>query len=344
MTLVALAFNDVRDVPSADAQDHLAVEAMEAAVAAVERACEQMGWGSKRIRVGGRTARGLAWAENLIADLDRIQPDVVFNVIEAVNGDARLEAAAGWILELSGIPYTGSPPAAMSLGLDKPVARAVLASHGIPIPRGRVLKRGDEPLGDLRFPVIVKPSREDGSEGIGADSVAPDEGAAYRQARHVIKTYRQSALVEEFIDGREINASLLGEGDALELLPLAEIDFAGYPEGRSRIVTHDAKWRPETPEYRGTRSVAALELDPSSHVAIAAAALGAFRAVGLRDFGRIDLRVHPETGPVVIDVNPNPDISEDAGLARTAARAGIDYVLLIERIVEGALRRGRGAA
>lgn len=267
-------------------------------------------------------------------------PDLVFNLVESIRGDARFEAAASWVYEWEGVLYTGSPPAAQTIGLDKPTTRAVLAGRGVPIALGATLATGDEAIPG-RGPWIVKPSREDASHGIDLGSVVIDEDAVRSRARLIHKRFREPALVEEFIDGREFNVAVLGHGRTARALPLAEIDFSGFPKGAPRLITYAAKWDEASAEFRGTVPGAPKSLDPDLAAEIVRIALAAYDAIGLRDYGRIDLRVSERHGPVVIDVNPNPDISPDAGLAKAAARGGMSYVELIRTIVESARARRR---
>lgn len=340
MTQVAIAYDDFGLVAADDAPGIESAVATLEAVESVERACASAGWRTTRIEVGsGRPAYSRRWHEALLADIDAAQPDVIVNLIESVDGDSRLEIAACWILELARIPYTGAPPRALALALEKPVTKAVLQSRGVPVARGVVLENGDEPLPPLRWPLIVKPVREDGSNGITQESVVGDERALRERARWVHRTFGQAALAEEYVDGREINVAILGDR-SLEVLPLAEIDFTGFPEGSRRIVTYDAKWNEGSAECLGTASVGAAPLDAGVHEEIVRTALVAHRAVGVRDYARIDMRLDPERGPLVLEVNPNPDCTPGAGLCRTAERAGISHEELIQRIVRSAIERG----
>lgn len=344
MTRIAIAYDDWGLIAPDSTPGVASEAAVLDAVADVEAACRQAGWETCRIEVGSGRGRGPAWHRRLLEDLDEARPDAIVNFVESVNGDARFEVAACWLFELSGIPYTGAGPRALGLSLEKPVAKAVLQAAGLPCAAGGVMASADAPLPALRWPVIVKPSREDASNGISQDSVVEDEGALRRAVAKVVADFRQPALVEEYVDGREINVALLGDGAGLQVLPLAEIDFSGYPAGSRRIVTYDAKWNETSAEYRGSVSVAARELSPGVEESIRAIALAAHQAIGLRDYARVDMRLHPQRGPVVLEVNPNPDCSRGAGLALTAERAGIGHEELIQRIVRGALERGRRAA
>lgn len=342
MTLVAIAHEDRRALIQARPEERLPADAVMRSVEAIERVCARVGWPSKRLVVGGSQGSGLDWTRGLLEDLDRIAPDVVFNLVEGVSGDARLQAAVAWMLELSDIPYTGSRPEGLSFALDKPVMKALLRAQGIAVPAGRLAERGDEIFAGLELPFIVKPSRERGSRGILLESVAGDEAHALRQVLRVARAFKQPALVEEFASGPEFRAIILGAGEACELLPLSQIDYAAFPSGKRPLVTFNARWDDSTAECIGAACVAAEGLDAGLHADLAAAALGAYRALGIRDYGCVELRVHPERGPVVIDVNANPDLSPGSGVSRAAARVGLKHADLIERLIEGAVRRGQG--
>jgi D-alanine-D-alanine ligase len=212
----------------------------------------------------------------------------------------------------------------------------------VPVPVGFVLESATDAVPmpvDPSSRWIVKPSREDASHGISTASVVSGERAVRDRAAWVIATYRQPALVEEFVDGRELNVAILGSGADAEILPLAEIDWTGFPEGAPRLVTFAAKWDQKSAEYKGSMPVPVRDLGPELERLVRDRARAAYDALGLEGYGRIDLRVHATRGPLVIDVNPNPDISPDAGLAKAAARGGIVYDELIARIVRAAVSR-----
>jgi D-alanine-D-alanine ligase len=311
---VAILFSERKQLEHGEAVDAVAVQAVLDEVGAVEGACLELGWEPRRV---------------LFADREGIDADVVFNLVEGAE-----EPAAAWFLEDAGVPFTGSPGDALALACDKPAARAVLLAAGVPIPRGCVLASGEseEPIDGVPFPAIVKPAHEDASHGIGLESIVEDERSARARARYVLERYRQPALVEEFAPGVELGVSLLGAG---EVLPMTELVFSGG----LRLLTFASKWLPESPDYSSAIVVPHAD-DPT----IAAVARAAWSAIGLRDYGRVDIRLSAAGDPLVIDVNPNPDISPDAGLAQAAARAGIVHAELVGRIVEGALARGRATA
>jgi D-alanine-D-alanine ligase len=333
---IALAHNDDHELAAGEADDSIGVEGVLDQVRAVERTCLDLGWQVWRVPVG----RDLPAVVKL---LGRRRPDVVFSMVESVSGESRLEPAMAYLLEWLGLPYTGSPPVALALALHKPLARAVLADAGVAVPRGAVLENGDEPLDGLSYPVIVKPTREDGSHGIRNASVATSESAARARARYVTQQYAQPALVEEFIDGREFNVSLLGPAKAPVVLPLREIRYT-LPADLPRLLGYEAKWRPETVEFQET--LPATVIDPPELVeSIPATARAAYTALGVRDYGRVDIRLDRNGRPMVLDVNPNPEIVPRGhfGLAATALEGGLSFPDLITFIVDQALARRPGS-
>ena len=254
-------------------------------------------------------------------------------------GDARLESAVPLVLELLGIPFTGSPPEVLSFALRKDRVKQRLEAAGISTPGGRVMTHPDDPC-DLAFPLIVKPVREDGSVGITNDSVVRTPEELTRVVEAVATKLRQPCLVEEYIEGREFNVAMLGHPTP-RVLPLSEIDFAGLPEGAPRIVSYDAKWTSGSVEDLGTVPVLHPQMPNALAARVRRVAADAFRAVGVRDYGRVDVRLSTAGVPYVVDVNPNCDLSPHAGMARAAAGVGIDYPSLCALLVRYALRRRR---
>ena len=193
----------------------------------------------------------------------------------------------------------------------------------------------------LGLPLIVKPVREDASVGICSASVVRDRQALDGRVRYVLAHYRQPALVEQYIEGREIYVSLLERpGGGPQIFPFFEIDFSEMPSDRPRIVSFEGKWVADSVEYRGTRPVRCEGLSPALRTRVAETALAAFEAIGLRDYARIDIRLAPDGVPYVIDVNPNCDLSDLAGGFSKAARAGgLSYEDVVLRLLELALSR-----
>lgn len=333
LRVVVLHNEPVPPGPGEDLHEYEANLALYDAVGSVESGCRENGW-EPLVRV----------ADDPRSVLDAAaEADVVVNLVEGIGDDARMEAAAAWLLEWSGVPFTGSPGLAMSLALHKHVAKACLAASGVDVPAGVLL---DDPAGAipaLRYPLIVKPSREDASLGIEPESVVADESAARRRAARVIERFAQPALLEEFVEGRDVTAALLttgGDGEP-ELLPISEFDYRARTDGSPNILTYDAKWDEQSEAFKTSPPVFPGDLPPEVSGRIEAAAREAWAVIGLRDYARIDMRLRADGRPVVIDVNANPDLSRGAGLTNAAARAGIPFPEMIARIVRGALHRGR---
>jgi D-alanine-D-alanine ligase len=294
----------------------------------------------KELAAGGMETELVPVDGDLAAMRERLlasSPDCVFNLCESLAGDARLESATPLVVELMGIPITGSPAHVLSRALYKDRVKEVLRRAGVPSPESCVLSRPDDPC-DLAFPLIVKPVREDGSAGILPRGVVHDAASLRAIATELQRDFRQPCLVERFIEGRELNVSLVGYPSA-RVLPLSEIDFSLMPEGEPRIVSYDAKWREDSPEFRGTKPVLHPVLPPGVAARVRRVALDAFRAVGLRDYGRVDVRLAASGVPYVIDVNPNCDLSPTAGMARAASAVGMEYGALVRLLVRYALRR-----
>lgn len=263
--------------------------------------------------------------------LRQARPDVVFNLCEAVAGDASREAHVAAVIELLGLPLTGSPAETLGLARRKDRVNAVLSAAGLPVPRWATWSPGEPLPGWRRFPAIIKPAAEDGSVGISQASVVeaePQLGAALGGA-----AAHAPLLLQSFVGDREVVAGLVGES----VLPLAEIDFSAMPPERHRVVTYDAKWSPGSTDDVGTRSVCPACLEPGLRDRVAAVALQAWRAIGGRGYGRVDLRIADRGEVHVIEVNPNPDLDPHAGLARMARVAGFGYLGLVERILREAL-------
>jgi D-alanine-D-alanine ligase len=272
-----------------------------------------------------------------LRSIQRDAPDVVFNLCESLMGDSRGEAVIAGVLEQLGIAFTGSPALALGLALHKDQAKALLRGSGIPTPDWTILPEGSPVVaGSPAYPVIVKPAREDGSIGICFGSVANDL-ESLRQAVHRVWRMHQPALVERFVDGRELCVSFLGNAPRT-VLPLREIAFGPSFVDRPRIVSYLAKWDPSAPEFRDTSS-GSCDLPQDVQSQMVEYARRAFEVLGCRDYGRVDVLLDVDGTPNFIDVNPNCDLHPDAGYARAAEAAGIDYASLIATLLENALER-----
>jgi D-alanine-D-alanine ligase len=266
---------------------------------------------------------------------------VELTLCESLMGDSRGEMVVPALLDLAGIPYTGSPALALGLALHKDKAKELLRARNVPTPDFRVLRSVADLLSvDLPFPLIVKPSREDASIGIDFDSVVKDKASLGKAVARVLRTFHQPALVERYIDGHEVYVPLLGNAPR-RALPLTQVKFGPAFTGRPAIVSYRAKWEESSPECIDS-TPAPCELPAAVQKECIRVALEAFAALECRDYGRVDLRVTPSGECYVIDINPNCDLHPEAGFARASSAAGISYSDLALHLVELALERRHG--
>jgi D-alanine-D-alanine ligase len=284
--------------------------------------------------------------EGAYEKLRELKPELVFNMAEGIFGESR-ESHLPSIMEMLGIPYTGSAPLTLALCLNKARAKQVLSQSAIPNPGFFVFESPSDNIdragGGAAFPPIVKPLYEGSSKGIRDDSIVRTPEELRRKVRAVVEDYAQPALVEEYLEGREFTVALLGNGESLKALPPVEINYSALPAGVNPIYSYEAKWildRPETPLDIFT---CPAEVDGELERMITDTAKGAFNALGVRDWCRIDLRLDSKGTPNVLELNPLPGILPDPkqnSCFPKAARAdGMDFVTLVNTVVEVARKR-----
>lgn len=263
--------------------------------------------------------------------------NAVFNLAESFGNNIRAEPYVAGALELTGLPYTGSSPDVLEICRNKYIAKVLLERENISIPQFQLFRNADSPL-NLDFPVIVKPSLEDASIGITTDSVARNDNDLRKNVQRIIKTYHQPAIVEEYIDGREINASIFGTGKHVQVLPLSEIIFT-LPDDMPKIVSFEAKWIEGSFEYQNTIPICPAELKSPLRGKIKKMALKACAALGVREYARVDFRVRGDE-VFVLEVNPNPCINpEGSGFVRSTSAAGLSYSQVVQMILNSAFKR-----
>ena len=272
--------------------------------------------------------------------LQKENPDLVFNLVESVENESAQEMNVAGVYELMKIPFTGAGPLALGIALKKARVKEILTYHGIPTPPFRVFARDAKvELGKgMKFPLIVKPSQEDASVGIDDLSVVYTMRELRRRVRFILEEYTQPALAENYIEGRELNVAILGNSPPVAL-PISEIDFSGMGKGMHRIVSYEAKWIHGTVAYEGTKGVCPARLTKKQELRLKDLALQCYRLIGCRDYARIDFRLAKDGSPYVLEVNPNPDISDDAGFARSARAYGYTFPEIVGKIVSSALER-----
>ena len=283
------------------------------------------------------------------AVLERLKPeelgklkqkyDMIFNLAEGIGSDPLKEPEIAAVFEKARLPFTGAGSKALALCLNKEKAKKILIKNNILTPKYQLIKKLPAKKNkDLKYPLIIKPVHEDGSIGINSDSVVNDDDAFQKKVKEILEVYKQPALVEEFIDGREINVALLGNGNELQALPLSEIIF-DFPPGVPKIVSFEAKWIEESMLCKKSVGKCPAEVPENLKNKMVELAKKAYIAMGCADYGRVDFRLRGEEF-FVLEVNPNPCINPDgAGFIRSANCAGYTYDDIINKIVELALKR-----
>lgn len=335
---VAVLHNTDYDAELTAAAD---VSAVLVAAQAVANGLSSAGFDARLVGVGG--------AEDffeVVAALHKTPGITVFNLCESLGGDARHEAALPAVLDLFGMCYTGSNALALGSCLHKDRCKDLLRGRGIATPAGLCLSTEADLVAvpPLEVAWFLKLAHEDASVGIDSSNVVRSRDALVSRVRAMWDAHNQPVIAEHFIAGREVNVTILGTGAAARTLPLHEIDFSKMPAGKPNIVSYAAKWDETHEEYGGTTPVPLTNVSHTTRTAIETTALAAYGALGLRDYGRVDLRLDEAERPWVIDVNPNCDISPDAGVARAARAAGLAYPELLRTIVTSARARTTDSA
>jgi D-alanine-D-alanine ligase len=272
--------------------------------------------------------------------LSRCDADLIFNLTESFDGDDTKEMNVVAYVDLLGLRYTGSGPHALFMSQDKAVAKKIFAFHDIKTPFFATAYRGRiEHAHDISFPLIVKPSWEDGSIGIDAGSVVKNVKEMMERVEYIQDEFDSPALIEEYIEGREIYAGILGSYERAQVLPLIELDLSRLPEGTPKIASYDVKFEKNTDAYKLTKSAIAENLDDDIRKRLEDTALAAYRALKLRDYGRIDMRLAPSGDVYVIEANPNPWLASRQEFAMAAKASGLSYTELIGSIVDLAMSR-----
>jgi D-alanine-D-alanine ligase len=274
-----------------------------------------------------------------LAAVGRANGDLIFNLTESYAGDDTKDMNIAAYLDLLGCEYTGAGPHALYLAQDKALAKKIFAFHGIRTPYFATSYRGKlDHSHDISFPLIVKPTSEDGSIGIDASSVVGSVKELMEKIHYIHEEFDAPALIEEYIEGREIYAAILGNENP-EALPMVELDLSKLPEGTPRIAGKEVKWETETEAYKVTKSAPVEDLDEEMVKKLSDTAIAAYQALKLRDYGRIDMRLTEKGDVYVIEANPNPWLSTGAEFVMAARKAGKTYNQLVGEIVDLARAR-----
>jgi D-alanine-D-alanine ligase len=318
------------------------------------------------IESAGHRVRCYEGSIDLVDKLRHERPDIAFNICEGHWGDSR-EAQIPAILEMLRIPYTGSKILTLALTLDKPMTKRVLTYHDLPTPEFQVFDRIDEPLhSSLTFPLFVKPSREGTGMGVGAESICRDEKQLRERVHHIIERYRQPALVERYIEGREVTVGMIGnlpppvarrlpdepieqwrarrrqlqqerKREGLHFMPILEVDLGAYPPEEMGVYGNRLKVE-LADDYHYFCPAALTEAQTHELYYLAEAT---FRVTGCLDVARIDFRLdaHQSWKPYVLEINPLPGLSKISDLVIAAQCQGISQAQVITMILDSALKR-----
>jgi len=291
----------------------------------------------------GLTARYFTFGKDIVLLASAFRSfgaEAVFNLSECPLNSAQKEPHGAAFLELLRIPYTGNGPMALGVCNDKELTKRILSSHGISTPEFRLYAAVPRVPSGLSLPVIVKPAREDGSAGITEESIAEDEGGLRNRVGYVLEKYGQEAIVEEYVGGREFNVAVLGNGtadDPYRTFPPAELV---YRNPRWRVCSFESKWDPAHPSYAEIAPECPAKISDSLREHLGETTIECARLFGLCGYSRVDFRTDHSGKLFVLEVNPNPDISPDAGLARAARAEGLSYEELVLAILRLGLARG----
>jgi D-alanine-D-alanine ligase len=260
----------------------------------------------------------------------------IFNNTDGFNGVNIGSVLVTRAIEDLGFSHTGSPPEAIEVCTDKVKTKKVLTKAGVPTPPYQIFTR---PEGDVKvcFPAIVKPAQEDGSVGIELKSVVNNDDDLFDRVAHITETYKEPALVEEFIAGREMSISVWGNGK-LEAMPVYEQDYSLINNPLEWLLTFESKWNCNSFYYNNITSRCPADIKPEEASYLQSVAVRTFQSIGLRDFGRVDMR-YKDGKAYVVDINDIPDLSPDSGFPRTAAIAGYDYNSMVQHMLELAMKR-----
>ncbi len=302
----------------------------------VENALLALGWRTLRIKFDGNMP------EHLLL-LRKLKPDFVFNLVEASLNTDRLAYLAAALYETARVPFAGSGSFGLMAASDKIAIKPFLTSVGINTPGFACEPHWEGLRDDATY--IVKSVSEHASAGLDAGAVVKGRAAVLARWKDASAKIDARWFAEEYIDGREFNIAMLEMPDGPRVMPLAEMTFVNFPPGMPRIIDTAAKWQTGSAQYKGTvRRFLDAKAEPELARRLSEAAMGTWKLLGLGGWVRVDMRVAADGTVHVIDVNVNPDISMDAGMAAAALKIGLDYVGLIRTIVDAGLRRGAGNA
>jgi D-alanine-D-alanine ligase len=293
-------------------------------VESIETSLTKLGYRSRRIAFSRDLGR-------FVRETEASGITLAFNLCESVDDNPQFVAHPAAVLELMNIPFTGSSSSALMATTDKHSFKMILRAAGFNTPAS-LLFAGEAEIhcNHMQFPVILKPQFQDASIGIDQDSVISDPALLPGACQEFFRLYGP-IIIEEYIDGTEFNISVIGSSNP-EVFPVAEIDFTGFPDSLYRIVGYRAKWEPESVEYRESRRIFPT-LPDDLRQQMSSLSSACYTLFGLRDYGRVDLRLDRSGKIYVLEINANPCLSPDAGFPAAAQQGGLDYTAMVEKLL-----------
>ena len=269
------------------------------------------------------------------------QPHIAFNLLAEFQNDSALGHGVINYLELMGVPYTGCNPRGLLVARDKALTKQILAYHEIRTPAFEVYPKGRKlrTPRELEYPVIVKSASEEASLGLSQSSVVNNDQKFLERVAFMHDSVGSDAIVEEFIEGREITQSVMG-AERLTTFPVWELDISGLPDTSHGIATFKVKWDLDYQKRHNVRLKRASGLSEHLEAHIKVLSKRIYRALKLSGYARMDFRLTPEQKLYFLEANPNPDIAADDDFAESAAAMGLEYPALIQKILNQGLRDG----
>ncbi len=304
--------------------------AVETTAQEVLRVVTKLGYSAFLYPLGDSLSRFFAWMETS-------KPDVIINLCEGYKGHPQFEANVAAVLELEELAFTGNASKTLALCQDKHKTKIIIGSLGYRTPKFKLVTSLEDEV-DLAFPIIVKPNFEDASLGINMDSVTHSKQELWRKIENILETYGQPALAEEYIEGREFNVAVFENTEPVAL-QVSEIDFSGMPEDIPHICSYEAKWLEEHPHFKNSAPLCPAPIAALLRDLLQQTAVDVFLGMDCRDYARVDFRVTADGIPYILEINPNPDISLNAGYVRALSASGIEYQEFWDLTIQNALRR-----
>jgi D-alanine-D-alanine ligase len=296
----------------------------------VLQAVTQLDYSAFLLPVGSNLKKVLTWIEES-------RPDVIINLCEGYRGHPHFEPHIAALLEIAGLAFTGNPAKTLWLCQDKFKTKSLLKSFGFQTPECELVHSLDHQV-RIPFPLIVKPNNEDASLGIGVDSIVQDQIQLRRKISDLINTFGSPVLVEKYVEGREFSVAVFEDHHPVAL-QVSEIDFSGLLSAFLPVCTYESKWLVGHPLYENSVPQCPASIDNDLKNKLQRRAVKVFRDLECRDYAKVDFRVSSDSVPYILEVNPNPDISIDAGYARALTASGFHYLEFWEKMIYKALRR-----